>query len=117
MAWTAEESDAFLDDLEAIADHLFRSHMSFGHGEADAAEASLARIHAIRERAWALIDTPHIGTRHDDIRPGLRHVTFDRAIYWFTLDEDRRILRLVGVFQGSQDHLGWMLKRLMAEGG
>ena len=46
----------------------------------------------------------------------LRHVTIDRAIYWFTLHEDAQVVRIEGIFHGGQDHLGRMLARLTAEG-
>ena len=39
-----------------------------------------------------------------------------RGYGWFMLDERARIVRVLGIFHGGQDHLGRMLARLIAEG-
>ena len=36
------------------------------------------------------------GTVRDDILPGLRHLSLDRATYWFEVDEPARRVRLLG---------------------
>jgi plasmid stabilization system protein ParE len=45
--------------------------------------------------------------------PNLRHVTIDQAIYWFLVDEDALIVRVLAIFFGGQDHIRRMLARLL----
>ena len=59
---------------------------------------------------------PHSGTRHVVQGQEFRHITLNRAIFWFTLDEARRTICIEGIFHGGQDHLGRMLSRLTSEG-
>ena len=54
-----------------------------------------------------------MGERHDDILPGLRHLTIGRAIYWFDVDEAGRTVRVLTVFFGRQDHVRHMMTRLL----
>ncbi|MEQ1616787.1 MAG: hypothetical protein ABL883_00400 [Terricaulis sp.] len=46
---------------------------------------------------------------------GLRSDTKDRAISYFTVDDDARLVRVLAVFFGGQDHQREMLKRLLLE--
>jgi plasmid stabilization system protein ParE len=50
---------------------------------------------------------------HDDILPGLRHVTLGRAVIWFDVIEDKSNVRILAVFFGGQDHIRRMLARLL----
>lgn len=61
----------------------------------------------------ALGRTPHQGTLRPELAPGLRSVTKDRAIFYFDVDDDRRVVRVLAVFFGGQDHQRLMLKRLL----
>ena len=45
--------------------------------------------------------------------PGLRSVTKDRAIFYFTIDEGKHVVRVLAVFFGGQDHQREMLKRML----
>lgn len=40
-------------------------------------------------------------------------MTIDRAIFWFDLDEAERVVRILAVFFGGQDHIRHMLRRLL----
>ena len=71
------------------------------------------RVEAIRNTAAALGSVPSRGTLHPGIMPGLRHVTIDQAIYWFSVDEDGHIVRVLAIFFGGQDHIRRMLARLL----
>ena len=56
--------------------------------------------------------SPHQGTLRTKMVPGLRSVTKDRAIFYFTVDDEARLVRVLAVFFGGQDHQREMLKRL-----
>ena len=45
--------------------------------------------------------------------PGLRHLTIDRAIYWFDVNEAEQRVRVLAIFFGGQDHVRHMLTRLL----
>ena len=50
---------------------------------------------------------------HGDILPGLRHLTINRANFWFDVDEENESVRILAVFFGGQDHVRHMLTRLI----
>lgn len=115
MAWTTEYTAEAERDLGLIFDHLFAAYRDFGEPEAEAFDRAAARVRAIKAKGDAIAVAPHRGTRHDHILPGLRHVTIDRAIYWFDLDAPRQTVRILAVFFGGQDHIRHMLARLLEE--
>jgi hypothetical protein len=45
--------------------------------------------------------------------PGLRHLSLDRAVYWFRPRRQQREIQLLAVFFGGQDHQRHMLVRLL----
>ena len=100
-------------DFELVFDFLEESYRSFGESAEDAMEHAARRVEAIRTKAAKLGNVPYRGTLHPAIMPGLRHVTIDQAIYWFLVDNDARIVRVLAVFFGSQDHVRRMLVRLL----
>jgi plasmid stabilization system protein ParE len=113
MAWTVEFSEEAENDFELIFDHLFNSYVDFGETPEDAFERAARRVDEIRQAGEGIAKTPHRGTVRDDIVPGLRNVTIDRAIFWFDLNDDHRIVRILGVFFGGQDHIRHMMVRLL----
>ncbi|MBY0563268.1 MAG: hypothetical protein K2P58_03695 [Hyphomonadaceae bacterium] len=58
---------------------------------------------------------PHQGTLLPNLLPNLRCVTKDHAIFYFTVDDEARIVRVLAIFFGGQDHQRHMLKRLLEE--
>jgi toxin ParE1/3/4 len=102
-------------DFRLIYRHLNESYRSFGETSADARLRATQRVLEIRMRAHALTIHPFRGQRDDDVSPGLRHVTMNRAIYYFTIDEPRALVTLVGVFLDGQEHRRRMLLRLLSE--
>jgi len=60
----------------------------------------------------SLADLPHQGTLHPKVMPGLRSVTKNRANFYFTVDDEAQIVRVLAVFFGGQDHQRAMLVRL-----
>jgi plasmid stabilization system protein ParE len=118
MAWAVEFSEEAENDFELIFDHLFGSYVDFGETLEDGFERAARRVMEIRKAGEDIAKAPHRGTIRNDIVPGLRNVTLDRAIFWFDLDDDHRdddhrIVRILGVFFGGQDHIRHMMVRLL----
>ncbi|RVT83334.1 type II toxin-antitoxin system RelE/ParE family toxin [Rhodobacteraceae bacterium CCMM004] len=117
MGWQVELTRTATADLDDIFEFCYSTALGRGDTNAEAfarASGLVARILGHRVR---LANVPHIGTRHRIAGRTVRHVTFDRAIFWFTLDEDAQVVRIEGIFHGGQDHMGRMLRRFMDEGG
>lgn len=115
MGFRLEFSAEAERDFGLIFDHLLRSYLDFGESLPSALDHAGARVREIRVTAERILAAPHRGERHDDIRPGLRHVTIERAVYWFDVDEARRAVRVLAVFLGGQDHVRHMLARLLVD--
>ena len=113
MAFRLEFSAAAERDFDLIFDHLFESYSGFGERTDTAVEHAEARILEIRSAADRILTAPYRGERHDDLLPGLRHLSLGRATYWFEVDEHRETIRVLGVFFGGQDHIRRMPVRLM----
>ena len=112
MAFRLEFSEAAERDFDLIFDHLFESYADFGEQTDTAVEHAAARILEIRSAAGRILTAPFRGERHEDLLPGLRHLSLGRATYWFKVDEHRETVRILGVFFGGQDHIRRMLVRL-----
>ena len=113
MQFTIEFSADAERDFELIYDHLFQSYLSFGECIAEALAHAGNRIDRIRRTASKLGTAPHRGTLYEDMLPGLRHVTIDRAIYWFEVHDAEEKVRVLAIFLGGQDHVRHMLARLL----
>lgn len=112
-SWTVLFAAGAADDQALIEAHLARSYRDIGERPAEAARRAEARIDSIIATAERLATAPFRGERHDDLLPGLRHLSIDSAIYWFVPDADIRQLRVLAVFFGGQDHQRHMLVRLL----
>ncbi len=100
-------------DFDLIFDHLFESYCSFGTRVEAALDHCEDRIREIREGADQLCAAPYRGGRHDDLLPGLLHLTIDRAICWFDVNEAEQRVRILAIFFGGHDHVRHMLTRLL----
>ncbi len=100
-------------DFALIFDHLFESYRSFGESVEAVLDHCEARIRDIRREANRLGGAPFRGESHDDLAPGLRHLTIDRTIYWFDVREAEQRVRVLAIFFGGQDHVRHMLTRLL----
>ncbi len=84
-------------DLTSIFEHIER----WTEDHALAART----VGQIREYIGALCDTPRRGTRRDDLRPGLRIVTFrKRTAIAREIDETARTVTILRIFYGGQDY-------------
>ncbi|MBI1187644.1 MAG: type II toxin-antitoxin system RelE/ParE family toxin [Alphaproteobacteria bacterium] len=101
------------DDLRDILRFLIRSQIRVGEPFDRAKARAAKRVRAIIESTKTLAAAPHQGTLRPDLMPGLRNVTKDRAIFYFTVDDEARVVPVLAVFFGGQDHQRAMLKRLM----
>ena len=99
-------------DLGLIFDHLFESYLSLGDTAGEALDRAASRVRSIEADMEGLDRAPFQGTRREDLLPGLRQVTKDRAIFYFLADETAGQVRILAVFFGGQDHLSHMLRRL-----
>ena len=113
MPYRIEFAEASERDLELIFDHLFESYLGFGESTVHALEHAAERIRDIRAAAERLALFPERGMARADILPGLRFMVMDRAIYWYDVEDEARVVRILGIFFGGQDHIRRMLIRLL----
>ena len=113
MPYRIEFAEASERDLDLIFDHLFESYLGFGESTDQAFDHAGQRIKGIRASAERLALFPERGASRDDILPGLRFMVMDRAIYWYDVDDQSRVVRVLGMFFGGQDHIRRMLIRLL----
>ena len=114
MRFRVEFSAEAERDFALIFDHLFESCLGFGESVETALDHCEARIRKFRQEADRLAAAPFRGESHDDLLPGLRHLTIDRAIYWSDVNEVEQRVRMLAIFFGGQDHVRQMLTRLLA---
>lgn len=93
-------------DFTLIFEFLVDSYIGFGEDT----ETAIMRADITR-----LGQLPCRGTLHDERLPGLRHLTIGQAIAWFDTDEDVKLVRVLAIFFGGQDHIRRMLTRLLGE--
>jgi len=117
MAFEVVRSRASDRDLERIFDHLVESHQALGDVVGDALERAAARVRAIEDDMEGLGAAPFQGTLREDLLPGLRQVTKNRAVFYFLIDADAGQVRILAIFFGGQDHRAQMLRRLGPGGG
>ena len=116
MAFEVVRSRAGDRDLELVFDHLSETYQALGDPGAVALERAAARVRAIEDAMEGLGRVPFQGTLREDLLPGLRQVTKDRAVLYFRVDEAARQVRVLAVFFGGQDHVAHMLRRLGRRG-
>lgn len=114
MDWTVEIQPAAEKDLELIFDHLFLTYQNLGEDRDSALDRASARVIGIRDSAIDLATNPYRGTKRDELGENIRNVTIDKAIVWFELKEQERIVRILAFFFGGQDHQRHMLRRLLS---
>lgn len=102
-------------DFELIFEFLVESYVSFGETIEQALGHALERIQDMRADTERIAKAPYRGTLHDDLLPGLRHVTLGRAIVWFEVVEASKEIRVLALFFGGQDHRRRMMARLLAK--
>ncbi len=92
-------------DFDRIAEHLFRSCVSFGERPAVAADRVDLRISDLWVFIQSLKSLPHRGTRRDDLYSGLRVLADQRsAAIAFEVDDDAGSVRILRIFYGGEDY-------------
>ncbi|MGF9694797.1 type II toxin-antitoxin system RelE/ParE family toxin [Rhizobium sp. 0TCS1.26] len=112
MVYKVELSEESETDLDRIFDHLVEAHISLGTPLADAVDEAANRLRKIRSDVFTVGRSPYQGTLTPEIAQGLRHVTKNRAIIYFDIDDARQSVQVLAVFFGGQDHQRHMLARL-----
>ncbi len=115
LNWTIEYSEDAMRDLELIFQHLSDSYIDLGDAVSEAVDRAAVRIDRILGQAERIGAVPHGGESHDDLLSGLRHLTLDQAIYWFEIDAERGVVRILAIFNGGQDYQRRMLVRLLSQ--
>jgi toxin ParE1/3/4 len=115
MAYSVKRALETDRDLELIFDFLVQSYVDFGEPPRDANQRAATRVRGIESAMLALGSAPHQGTLRPDLLPGLRSVTRERAIFYFDVVDDQRLVRVLAVFFGGQDHSRAMLSRLLSK--
>ena len=59
-------------------------------------------------------EVPHQGTLRPHLGDGIRNVTKNRAVYYFDVDDSKKLVRVLAVFFGGQDHDARILLRLLS---
>ena len=103
------------EDLELIFDHLFDTYQELGDRSDNALERAAERLVGIEDDLARLGDVPFQGTLEPKLMDGLRHVTKNRAVFYFTVDETIETVRVLGVFFGGQDHRRHILDRIASD--
>ncbi|GGX71507.1 plasmid stabilization protein [Tateyamaria omphalii] len=103
-------------DIELIFDHLFQSYLDLGEAVDDALNRAAGRVRGIEKALARLGHVPFQGTLAPQILDDLRHVTKDRAVFYFVSDAKRMEVRVLGVFFGGQDHRTHILRRIIVDG-
>ena len=113
MAYRVERAEDTDRDLEVIFDFLFESFVAFGEDAGSALEHASRRLLAIEDAMADLGKVPHQGTLRPELGEELRNVTKDRAVFYFDVDDKARVVRILAVFYGAEDHQRKMLLRLL----
>ncbi|MBB97279.1 MAG: plasmid stabilization protein [Rhodobacteraceae bacterium] len=116
MTWTLEFAAEAEGDFARIFDHLADSYMGFGERPDSALRHAAERVRQVRQDADRILVAPHRGQMRNDVLAGCRSLSFGQAAFWFTLDEDRRTVRILAVFYGAEDARRRMLLRALGGG-
>lgn len=111
--WKIEVSEAAERDLGLLFFHLADSYAEFGSNRHEAAAQARTRVQKVFAATERIASAPMRGERHDDWMPGLRHLTLDKGVYWYLVDEGAKCVRILAIFYGGQDHQRRMLLRLL----
>ena len=99
--YRVDEKPSVFADYINIAEHIERW--------TDDHQLAIRTVGLIREYIKGLRDTPHRGTKRDDLRPGLRIVSFrKRAVIAFQIDDTKMVVSILRVFYGGQDYEAMM---------
>jgi plasmid stabilization system protein ParE len=102
MVWRVDFAPGAERDFAIILDHLTNAYVGLAEAPPSAVARAIERVRAIRSNADRLGLAPGVGALRGDIGEGLRHVAFDRAIYWFTVDGG--VVTVLAMFLAGEEH-------------
>jgi toxin ParE1/3/4 len=113
MVFRIARSQESIEDLRIIFRHLIDSYVGLGDELPQAADRALKRMDALERDLASISRAPYQGTLFSpDAIDGLRHVTKNKVIFYFQVNDTHKVIRLLAVFFSGQDHQRRMLKRL-----
>lgn len=112
MAYDIKRTTDSIQDLDSIFDHLVSTYVGFGDQLPVAYERAGKRVRGITADMFSLAGYPYRGTLDAGLGFGLRHFTKNNAVIYFRIDETAKVVHVLAVFFGGQDHKRLMLKRL-----
>lgn len=113
MAFRIVRSQASTEDLRIIFRHLIDSYVGLGDDLPQAADRALRRMDGLERDLQSIARAPYQGTVTSYAGfEAVRHVTKNNVVFYFQIQETQKVLRLLAVFFGGQDHQRHMLKRL-----
>jgi len=112
MVWRVDFAPGAERDFGLILEHLTQAYIALGDAPPSAVGRAIDRVREIKASAERIGHAPGVGAARDDIGEGLRHVAFDRAIYWFTADAGAQAVTVLAVFLAGEDHHRKMASRL-----
>ncbi len=115
MVYSVKRSAQSDLDLENIFRHLIESYLSLGEDLLNAIDLAEAKMNRINLDIQFLARLPHQGTISPHLGESVRHVTKDRAIIYFEIEETRRAVKILAVFFGGHDHRRHMATRMHTE--
>lgn len=113
IPYRLERTRAANADMRSTLRFLIQSRKRFGASFTEAKQRATLTMLDIRAAMNALAALPHQGTLRPHLGAGVRNVTKDRAVFYFTVDDDARVVRVLAVFYGGQDHQRAMLMRAL----
>lgn len=112
MGWRVDFAPGAERDFAIILDHLTDAYIGFGDSPEAALSRAVVRVREIRAGAERLGRAPGVGVAREDIGAGVRHVAFERAIYWFSADARAETITVLAVFLAGENHHRRMAMRL-----
>jgi len=113
MAFRIVRSQASTDDLRIIFRHFIDSYVALGDELPQAADRAMRRMDALERDLQLIARAPYQGTLASYPGfEGVRHVTKNKVVFYFQVQETQKVLRLLAVFFGGRDHQRHMRKRL-----
>ncbi|CAO3351713.1 type II toxin-antitoxin system RelE/ParE family toxin [Azospirillum palustre] len=99
-------------DFEHIVDYLVQAYLELGDDAQRATERAARRIIEATDYLRTFTAYPHRGTEHPEIQPGIRTVTSNKFIFYFSVDDSLAEVLIVAVFFGGVNHLQQIVDRL-----
>ena len=112
MAWQIEVTRPAREDLRGVFGYLCDSYQGYGYDARSAAVRARERVLGIERDLKSLQQAPYRGTLVPILGSDIRHVTKNRAIFYFIVDAEKEVVRVLSIFFGGQDHQPIMARRM-----